>query len=294
MTAQHSALCGEVVIDSTNNTIVFTENGGGDLTATVAAGSYFLDDSADGLLAAVVTALNAASSVYTFGFQFVQVSPGLQLSSPVDALWCTCWIFATPDPTLANNVVFRWSAAANTFDAALLGMDNNGSDYTWKDEGSYTRAHSTHAPTPVFVPNAESPLQDNDDPAGNADVVTHTSPNNVRTHYVLRELERRKVLSWSLVEHDRVHLKDSGLAYTGEEWGCFDTVWRSRLWRGGRVRLYTWDVAASSFSLLDSADLQGTYVFAEGPPADFPVVRVERSQRLYDVGPLLLAPYVTP
>ncbi len=293
MTAKYGALCQEIVIDSTNNQIVFTENGGSDLTATIAAGSYFLDDSADSLLDAIVTALNAVSVTYTFNNQSVDASPGLNLSSPVDALWCACWIFATPDPTTGANIVFRWSAAANTFDPALIGMDLNGADLTWYDEGSYTRAHSTHAPTPVFVPNGETPLGDNDDTKANADVVTHTSPNNVRAHYVVRDLERRKVISWGMVKHDRVHLKDSGLAFAGEEWGCFDTIWRGRLWRGGRLRLYAWDVANQN-SLLDSSDLVDTYVFADGPPSDIPITRVERSQRLYDVGPLVLAPYVTP
>jgi hypothetical protein len=295
MTAQYGALCREIVIDSTNNQIVFTENGGSDELASIAEGTYFLDDSADGLLAAIVTALNAVSSIYTFGSELVQVSPGLNLSSPVDALWCACWIFATPDPTVANNVVFKWSHASTTFDPKLIGMDLNGSDLTWYDEGSYTRAYSTHAPTPVFVPNGETPLQDNDDPTANADVVTHVSPNNVRTHYVVRDLERRKVLSWGMVKHDRVHLKDTGLNFTGEEWGCFDTIWRGRLWRGGRLRLYAWDVdPVADSSNLDSTDLVGTYVFADGPPGDLPATRVERSQRLYDVGPLVLAPYVTP
>lgn len=293
MTAQLSAVCREIVIDSTNNQIVFTENGGGDLTATIASGTYFLDDSADGLLAAIVTALNAASSVYTFGSQFVQVSPGLLLSSPVDALWCVCWVFATPSPTAANNVVFRWSSSSNTFDPALLGMDLNGSDLTWYDEGSYTRAYSTHAPTPVFVPNAEAPLQDNDDPTPWADVVTHSSPNNVRSHYVSRDAENRKTLSWGIVEHDRVHYKDSGLSFAGELWGCWRSVWEDRTYRGGRLRVYAWD-ATVGVSFLDSADLLGTYVFAEGPPQSMPVARVERSQRIYDVGPIVLAPYVTP
>lgn len=292
MTAQLSAVCREIVIDSTNNQIVFTENGGGDLTATIAEGTYFLDDSADGLLDAIVTALNAVSVTYTFSGQ-LQVAPGLTMPSPVSALWCVCWIFATPDPTSGANIVFKWSHASTTFDPKLIGMDLNGSDLTWYDEGSYTRAYSTHAPTPVFVPNAEAPLQDNDDPTPWADVVTHSSPNNVRSHYVSRQAENRKVLSWGVIEHDRVHYKDTGLNFTGEEWGCWRSVWEERTYRGGRIRVYAWDLSNGT-SLLEAADLLGTFVFADGPPQSMPVVRTERSQRIYDVGPLVLAPYVTP
>lgn len=292
MTAKYGVLCREIVIDSTNNQIVFTENGGSDLTATIAAGTYFLDDTSDSLLDAIITALNAVSVTYTFNSPVVNASPQLNLTTVVEDLWCAAWIFTTPGTTTTNNVVFRWSDAACTFDPKLIGADNNGSDFTWAAyAGSNTAFFSTHAPTPVFVPDFE--VAEDDDTKNNADVVSHVSPNNVRTHYVVRDREKRKTLQWSMLTHDRVHRKDSSLSFTGEEWGCFDTFWESQTWKGGRLRYHRWDHTTSSVALGTSTFVDD-YVFADSIPKDIPVMRRERSQRIYDVGPLLLSPYVTP
>lgn len=290
MTAQDAVLLGEITIDDTNDTIIFTEGGSADKTATIAHGTYYLNARSDSLLDAIIAALDAASASYTFSGQVGTNSvDGYSNGNGDDVVFCV-WLFATPDPTAASNIVFRWSSSSNTFDPKLIGGDKNGLDLTWYDEGSYTRFFSTHTPSPVFV--ADAPLGDDDDPKAFADIQTHVSPNNVRSHYQVRSLEKRKTLSWGFVSHDRVHLKTDALNFADEEWGCLETLWSGGFYRGRRVQLYKADHA--TLFLCNDTDYVGTYVWAEGPPSDFPVRRSSVSQQLYDVGPMVLAPYVSP
>lgn len=293
MTAQLGMLAREIVIDSTNKTFIFDE-GGGDVTATLAEGTYYLHGTglSGSLLSAFITAYNAVSTTYTLSSALFVAAPG-GTGGFTGGLWGYVYMEATPAPTTGTNITFRWSSGSTTFDPKLIGSDQNGSDYAWVENGSNTYFYSTHTPTPVFVPNEEAPLQDNDETQPWADIVSHVSPTNVRSHYVARSIESRKTISWALVEHDRVHYKDSGLNFTGEEWGCFRSVWNDRTYKGGRLKLFAWDYTPT-VKIITSTEYVDTYVFADGPPQLMPTRRVEISQRLYDVGPLVLAPYVTP
>lgn len=290
MTQRFGALAAEIIIDSTNNKIVFTENGGADLTATIAVGTYFLTDETNGdsLLAALVSALDAASGLHTFS-TYLQVEPAASTVAATLGQWAYLYIFGTPDPTAVSNIVFKWSDVLTTFDPAQIGGDTNGVDYTWADEGTYTRFVSTHCPVSLFVPDAV--LTDDDDPVAATDIVNHKGPTNSRSSYVVADKEERKTISWQYIEHDRVHRKATGLAFAAEEWGCFATLWAQETFKGGRLQFFAWDVPGVA-SALAAADFEGTFVFVE-LPSDLPVTRASRAVALYDVGPLLLAPYVS-
>lgn len=292
MTQRYAALAASVVIDSTNNVLIFTESGGVDRTATIAVGTYYLTDeaNADSLLAALMAALNAATVVgHTFSTYF-SVEPNASANAATLGQWAYLYIFANvPDSTIGANVVFRWASSSTTFDPKLIGGDTDGVDYAFEDEGTYTRFISSHCPIGLFVPDA--PLASDDDASAVAEVVSSKSPSNARSHFVVSEIEEQKVLSWTFIEHDRVHRKDSGLAFTGEEWGCLATLWAANVYAGGRMRLYAWTSESGGSSTLAAADAEGVFVFAN-VPMRLPAERSSQAIRLYDVGPLVLAPYI--
>lgn len=113
----YPVLCGRVVINSTNNTIIYSE-AGITRTATVAAGTYALGSQASDaleLLTAVISAMNAVvgkSNSYT---------GTLMLSADPSALGATVVISINTGSTAFS---LQWASASTTFDESLLGYTN--------------------------------------------------------------------------------------------------------------------------------------------------------------------------
>lgn len=256
----YSLFAAAVEVTSANNAIVFDE-GAGDVTASITAGTYYLYNgtSADDLVAAVVAALNAASSTVTFsGSLAFSLDEGTQA--------------ATVTITGDGAATLKFGDGSTTFDATLLGFAaTNTSSAT-----SHAGGRSSPA---VWVPNHEPEVDEQDE---DEDVVEQQVAKSGKvTTWVGSAVTKTRRLSFPLLDGGRV--KPQHTSVEGNAWVDF-----RRLARDGRaVRLYQ---QADDLDSLAAGDLSGTYVLTGEAIARVGAVasRVVPGRDLYDVGPILL------
>lgn len=259
----HSYFAAAIVIDSTNGDIVFAE-GGGDLTATVTPGTYYLYSAgeSDDLSAAVASALAAAGG-NTYG-------SAVTISADKDDQAVVTRIAAD------GSFELKWSDSGTTFDPTFLG-------FTSTNTGSGTGHDSPNSSPWVWVPENEASVDEDDEDAD--EIIQTVTRGGVVQTFVASDVLVRRRMAFPLIDGSRV--KPSRTSFVGQTWVEF----RRKVRDGRAIRLYQSETIAS----ISSSNLSGTYVLTGSALSEVEttVARVVPGVQLYDVGPIVLRGFVS-
>ena len=263
------ALAGAVTIETGNNTIKFKEDGGATRTATVAAGTYYVDGQGDAgdLLAAIATAMDAAGAL---GRSYALAYTGKVNSGAVTG--------AVTVTTSAGTV--QLIAASTTFDMGLIGFPT-------VDSAVAASLTSSLSPSTTWTP--DQPIVDLD-PAQDVSKTFQTMTPSGKSYVAkLGESQELYDLAFEVIEGQRV--------WTWQAEAEADSARSFQSWRrlaidGRPVRVYKLDETAGDLAAATAADLLGVYVLHGDILSRLPKAKHPDSSNAFDftVG---LHPYVS-
>ncbi len=259
MTLKYGAFLGAIVITTDNQDVIFDE-GGGDLTATIAVGTYYVKDdgAADDLLLALTTALDAAGAKTYSASVSHRASPSVTSSVVTLSADSSGWNLQADD-------------ASTTFDCSLLGYSST----THADVGN--DIDSDISPKAVWVPD-QPPSEDV------PEVVANISQNRSKSGVVYTTNVGGpyddRIVRFRHVDENRMleEVNTSDPTATLESW--FDHI------DDGRPIQYhkaTVSGANADLASLSSSTLIGTYVMAQRSISRRPWSRPNGRAGIYDL-----------
>lgn len=256
MTTYH--LAAAIVIDSTNNTIIFHEDGGAtDRTATVASGTYYFygdGSEATDILTAVETALNAGTGVgATYTINNVGITPT-----------STTTVYTYDISTSSTSISIRGAHGSTTFPLAAIGFSATNT--------AFGEPSPDVAPTHAWVAEQPSVLLDIDGSDGA--VKQHRTPSGRKYTFAISDPMERRVLEWRFVAQVRV-LDEYGSTLPTRSLQSFWALIRTGL--QFRVDKLDAETFCSSSTLVD------LYVLSEEDCSKFRVDRNDQRSPFYDI-----------
>lgn len=253
----HPAFLARVTITTGVNDVIIIREGGGDITCTIAAGTYTLtgDGSADDLLKAVTDALTASGGALTYSGTVVHdVAVGDRC----------CYVSISAGGTFS----LRWASTSTTFDEALLGFTN-------ANTSSALQQDSTLNPSCVWSSNDHTREIE---PFSSRDVAVNRTLDGA----VYGLARSARMQSWRIglvfVDEERVFVAralndDEANTLEGfiEQWGA-----------GGAFDLHEADDVAGVLTL-SSSTLIGAMHFSEEAVRDFAPQRLGPGVALYSI-----------
>lgn len=275
--ATYQVFAGEIVINSTNKTIDFEENSGASSwTATLTEGSYCLygDATETGLISAGDSNGDILAEIKT------------QMEAVGANTYTPAWSGDITDGNTTGSVNITSTATnfqilnTGTFDLSILGIPSTGMPSATTD---YT---STLSPSYTWLSN--QPCEIGIDKAGpfSRDVTQVIAPDGTIFSFSMSSTHKMRQYILSNVTGDRVltDLSSSDTARAFENfWGLVNT--------GRQVRVYQASDSSGTIASLSSANLEDSYVMAEGSLRSFAPQRVAPGLSLFS-WPINLREYV--